>query len=70
MSQASLTPVFKTVPELAETLRLSQQAIYKHISEGLVKTIRVGREHRIPSEEFERILREGIVRPTPNPEVA
>ena len=49
---------FFTVPEFAETMRVSKQHIYKMVSDGEVRAVRVGARIVIPDSEIDRLLEE------------
>lgn len=51
---------YYTPNELASTLRVSRQAIYKWIKKGRIRAVRVGEDWRIPAEEYERVKEEGV----------
>ncbi len=50
---------FYTPDELAALLKVTRQAIYNWIQQGRMEAVRIGRTVRIPSEEVERLLRDG-----------
>ncbi len=54
-----MTEAFYTPEELATMLKVTRQAVYKWIQQGHMEAVRIGRTVRIPSEEVERLLREG-----------
>lgn len=47
---------FYLVEELAEKLRVSNMTIYRYIKAGKVKAYKIGKEFRIPAEEFDNFL--------------
>ncbi|MDR3360178.1 MAG: helix-turn-helix domain-containing protein [Bifidobacteriaceae bacterium] len=47
---------FLTVSEVAETLRVSDMTIYRLISSGEIRAIKVGRSYRIPAEALDEWL--------------
>ena len=49
-----------TTGELAEELGLSATTVRRLLEEGQVKGVRLGHWWRIPREELDRILREGL----------
>lgn len=49
--------------DACKRLDISYSTVLKYVKMGLIKTIRMGRKYRIPEEEIERVLREGIVLP-------
>ena len=49
-----------TVPEAADSLRLTCAGVRRWILEGRVATIHVGRRVLIPISEIDRILKEGF----------
>lgn len=46
--------------ELAKRMRVKQQTVTRWIREGRIHAVRAGRHWRIPKEEFERAIREGV----------
>ena len=54
-----MADVYYTPEELAAMLKVTRQAIYNWIQQGRMEAVRIGRTVRIPSEEVERVLREG-----------
>lgn len=54
------TQIFYTPRELADLLRVEQQSITRWLRQERIQGIRVGFEWRIPRDEYEKILREGI----------
>lgn len=53
-------PEFMTVEEIAAQMRVSKMTIYRHIHENRISYTRIGRHFRITTEEFQRIMREGV----------
>jgi excisionase family DNA binding protein len=49
-----------TVPEAAESLRLTRAGVRRWILDARIATIRVGRRVLIPGSEIDRILKEGF----------
>ncbi len=60
-----MADVYYTPEELAAMLKVTRQAIYNWIQQGRMEAVRIGRTVRIPSEEVERVLREGRTRRQP-----
>jgi putative molybdopterin biosynthesis protein len=54
-----MTTTFYTPEELATMLKVTRQAVYNWIQQGHLEAVRIGRTVRIPSDEVERLLREG-----------
>jgi excisionase family DNA binding protein len=54
-----MVDAFYTPEELAAMLKVTRQAVYNWIQQGQMERVRIGRTVRIPSEEVERLLREG-----------
>ena len=54
-----MADVYYTPEELAAMLKVTRQAIYNWIQQGRMEAVRIGRTVRIPSDEVERVLREG-----------
>jgi|APSaa5957512622_1039677.scaffolds.fasta_scaffold384084_1 putative resolvase len=52
---------FYLVDELADKLRVSRMTIYRYIKAGKLQAIKIGKEFRIPKDEFERLLSEHSV---------
>ena len=48
------------VSELAKMLSVTRQTIYNKVKDGSIKSIKIGKAIRIPEEEVDRILKEGI----------
>jgi len=48
---------FYTTEELAERLRVNIMTIYRYIKAGRLKAHKIGKEFRIPKDEFERFLK-------------
>ncbi len=57
-----MADVYYTPEELAAMLKVTRQAIYNWVQQGRLEAVRIGRTVRIPSEEVERVLREGRTR--------
>ena len=61
MSQPELTTAkFRRPKDLCEALDVSYSSIIQFLNEGRIRGIRYGTHWRIPLEEYERILEEGI----------
>ena len=50
---------YHTVKEIAEALDVSYVTALRYIKKGLLKSIRIGGQWRIPAEELSRFIREG-----------
>ena len=50
----------KTVKELAEYLRVESHAVLRWIKQGKIKAFKFGKDWRIPEEEFEFIISNGL----------
>ena len=50
----------KTVKELAEYLRVESHAVLRWIKQGKIKAFKFGKDWRIPGEEFEFIISNGL----------
>ena len=48
--------------EVSRLFSINIQSTRLYIREGLIKTVRIGRNYRIPASEVNRILKEGIKR--------
>ncbi len=57
--ETAVADVYYTPEELAAMLKVTRQAIYNWIQQGRMEAVRIGRTVRIPSDEVERLLREG-----------
>lgn len=51
---------YLTVPEVALILRVSKMTVYRMVHRTDIRAVRVGRSFRVPDDEVQRILREGI----------
>lgn len=51
---------YKTTKELAEEFRVAESTIKRKIYAGKIKAIKIGRDWKIPEEEFERLKKEGV----------
>jgi excisionase family DNA binding protein len=49
-------PEFLTVAEVAATLRVSDMTIYRLITGGEIRALKVGRSYRIPAEALDQWL--------------
>lgn len=49
-----------TVSEVAKELRLTDISIYRYISAGKIKSVKIGNKYLIHEEELKRVMREGI----------
>jgi excisionase family DNA binding protein len=49
-----------TLREASKLLRVSTVFLYQKLSNGRLRSVRMGRKHLIPSEELERILKDGL----------
>jgi len=49
-----------TIKDVAKFLGISEITIRRHIYKGHIKTVRFGREYKIPKEELLRIRNEGF----------
>ncbi|HUY85808.1 MAG TPA: helix-turn-helix domain-containing protein [Acidimicrobiales bacterium] len=45
-----------TVAEVAALLRVSNMTVYRMISSGALVSIRIGRSHRVSSEDVDKLL--------------
>ncbi len=52
------TRTFYTVEELAEMLKVSTQTIRAWIKSGKLKSFKIGKAHRIPDTEVQRLIAE------------
>jgi acetyl-CoA synthetase len=51
---------FLTPKQFADRLSISRWTVYAWISEGKIKSVKIGRLVRIPESEVERIVQEGL----------
>lgn len=49
-------PVFYTIPDIADILRISERQVWRLIAEGLIKPTRFKGSTRISSEALDRFL--------------
>ncbi|MHA1330914.1 MAG: helix-turn-helix domain-containing protein [Candidatus Hodarchaeales archaeon] len=56
----SLTKEFYTLNDIAELLGLNWRTVQRYVKDGRIKAIKVGRQWRIPAEEYARIKKEGV----------
>ena len=54
------TLVMLSPKEFANRLSISRWTVYAWISEGRIKSVKIGRLVRIPESEVERIVEEGV----------
>ncbi|MDR1189847.1 MAG: helix-turn-helix domain-containing protein [Bifidobacteriaceae bacterium] len=52
-------PAFLTVSEVAARLRVSDMTIYRLITNGEIRALKVGRSYRIPAEALDDWLADG-----------
>lgn len=45
-----------TIPEAAERLAVSRDTIYRLIASGDLRSVHLGRAHRIPADEVDRLI--------------
>ena len=57
---APTSPVFLTVPEVAEALRVSKMTVYRLIEREELPAARVGRSLRVPERGFHRYVQEQL----------
>jgi excisionase family DNA binding protein len=57
---ACMADKFYTVKELAATIKVTEQSVHNWIKAGKIVSIKFGRTRRIPAEEYERVVREGV----------
>jgi len=49
-------PDFYLVEELAEKLRVNKMTIYRWIKAGKLEVYKMGKEYRIPKNEFDKFM--------------
>lgn len=57
---AARTMFLFSIAEAAARWSVSSRSVWRWISAGEIKTVRLGRAVRIPASEVERIAREGV----------
>jgi excisionase family DNA binding protein len=50
------TPQLLTLDEVAAALRQSRQSVYRHIANGDLEAIKVGKSRRIPAESLAEFI--------------
>jgi len=60
MGKAKNIPIFYTVKELADILKVSKMSITRYIRAGRIKALQLCGVYRITEEEVMRILGDGI----------
>jgi len=60
-SLQSTNKAFYKPEELAKAMEAPTTSVYAFIKQGRIKAIPWGTGKRIPAEEFERVLREGVL---------
>jgi excisionase family DNA binding protein len=58
--QTATSPLLHTIEGSARLLNTGRTTIYRAMSEGLIKFVKLGRATRIPQSEIERVAREGL----------
>ncbi len=53
---------FLTVREFAEALRVSNMTVYRLVSAGELKAVKVGRSVRLPADEVDRYLHGHLIK--------
>jgi excisionase family DNA binding protein len=53
-------PEFYTVREFAELLKMAEKTVRANINAGVIKAVKIGKCHRIPVEEVDRLKREAM----------
>ena len=49
-----------SIPELADMLKIGFSTTKRHVYEGRIRSIKVGRRRMVTADEVRRVLREGI----------
>lgn len=49
-----------TIKEVADALRVHEITIFRHLKDGKIKGVKIGKSWRISEEELERIKRQGV----------
>jgi excisionase family DNA binding protein len=53
-----MATVLLKIPEVMERLAVGQTKVYELMSSGELRSVRVGRSRRVPSDELERFIAE------------
>lgn len=61
---------FMTIGEIARSLQLSTTTIWRHVRQGHIKAIKIGRSYRVRREDFDLLLATAVVIPRPSEEQA
>ena len=51
-----MQPLLLTLDEVAEALRQSRQSVYRHIANGDLEAVKVGKSRRVPRESLEAFV--------------
>lgn len=62
VEQMSTQQLMMPVDEAARRLWVSARSVWRWISAGEIKVVKLGRAVRIPASEIERIARQGVPR--------
>lgn len=54
--ESSAPETVLTVPETAERLKISRSLVYKAISDGTLRSVRIGKRRLIPVSEVQRLI--------------
>ena len=49
-----------TVPETAETLRVSERLVWRYLADGVLPRVRLGGATRIRQSDLNRLIQEGL----------
>lgn len=59
------TPEYLSVREVADILGLHYQTVLRHVREGTIPAVRIGRSYRISRHELDHILKQGTITDDP-----
>jgi excisionase family DNA binding protein len=59
MAERAARPVYLTVAEVAEMLRVSNMTVYRLINSGSLPAVRVGKSYRLTEADVDRYLAQG-----------
>lgn len=49
-----------TPQEVADILQITRRTVYEYIKLGKIKAVKIGKGHRISSEQLDKIINQGI----------
>ncbi len=60
MADTPLTPRLLTVKEVAESLRVHARTAYRLVTEGQIRSIRIGSQWRVPESALAEFIEKGL----------